>query len=156
MIEFRGKISEDCWRYLEKIGIRVVRIAGLLPAIVLLTIGIVAIIMWSWFFVVIALASIVFFIVAIFPKKCNVVDAPTRVTIKKNIIERDGVGAKNYASRELDAVKKVIDFGDWYYISFYFPRKDMSFVCQKDLIVEGTIEEFEQLFASRLVRAKNK
>lgn len=48
-------------------------------------------------------------------------------------------------------VKKVIDYGDFYDIVFCVPRW-RNCVCQKDLITQGTIEEFEQLFEDKIVR----
>ncbi len=49
-------------------------------------------------------------------------------------------------------VKKVIDFGEYFYL--YFSRWDASngLVCQKDLIIEGTIEDFEKLFEGKIKR----
>ena len=49
-------------------------------------------------------------------------------------------------------IKKVIDYGDYYYISFLYPHKIIGCVCQKDLMVQGTIEEFEDLFENYIVR----
>ena len=47
--------------------------------------------------------------------------------------------------------KKVVDMGDWYKIYFYFPHKSNIFLCQKDLIVQGTIEEFENIMYGKIV-----
>lgn len=85
-------------------------------------------------------------------KKGIIEDLPTRVTIDDEALRRYGNGEENYAGREIIDVKKVIDRGNFYEIIFYFPHKDCFFICQKNLIVEGTIEEFEELFADRLVR----
>ena len=54
--------------------------------------------------------------------------------------------------RDISDVKVVVDWGEWYDIIFYFPYKSVGFICQKDLIVEGTIEEFEKLFEDKIVR----
>ena len=67
-------------------------------------------------------------------------------------IRRYGEKEDNYAGKEVIDVKKVIDKGNFYIILFYFPHKDVNFICQKDLIVEGTIEEFEELFEGKIVR----
>ena len=48
-------------------------------------------------------------------------------------------------------IKKIEDYGDWYYIRFKFDIT-ASVVCQKNLIVEGTIEDFEKLFADKIIR----
>ena len=58
--------------------------------------------------------------------------------------------------RDISDVKVVVDWGEWYDIIFYFPYKSVGFICQKDLIVEGTIEEFEKLFEGKIIRKYKK
>lgn len=53
-------------------------------------------------------------------------------------------------SKDFDAVRAVVDYGDFYYLDLFVNVS--PFVCQKDLLVEDTIEEFEALFADRLTR----
>ena len=50
---------------------------------------------------------------------------------------------------------EVIDMGAWYKFKYNLTINVFT-VCQKDLIVEGTIEEFEELFADKLVRKETK
>ena len=49
-------------------------------------------------------------------------------------------------------VKKVIDQGDWYYITLKGGDMLDPIICQKDWLVEGTLEEFETLFKDKLIR----
>ena len=49
-------------------------------------------------------------------------------------------------------VKKVIDYCDWYDLRFSFSGRDLYFVCQKNLISKGTLEDFEALFEGKIVR----
>jgi len=60
-----------------------------------------------------------------------------------------------YKERKISDVKTITDHGGFYRIHFYFPNLSPSYLCQKDLLVEGTIEEFEKLFEGKIVR-KNK
>jgi len=63
---------------------------------------------------------------------------------------------------KISDVKLVIDAGDCYLFRFRrgFYKIDLSFygcmqwlfVCQKDLLVEGTLEEFEKLFSGKIVK----
>ena len=53
----------------------------------------------------------------------------------------------------IDSVYQVIDYGEWYYFKFNFGERDRFFVCQKSLLTEGTIEEFEKLFEDKIVSA---
>ncbi len=46
----------------------------------------------------------------------------------------------------------VIDYGDFYYIVFPFGKISDKFVCQKDLLTQGTLEEFEALFDGKIER----
>ena len=64
-------------------------------------------------------------------------------------------GIQRSETKNLDDIKKVVDMGDFYKIYFYFPHKSNLFVCQKDLIIKGTIEEFEELFSAKIMRKKN-
>lgn len=52
----------------------------------------------------------------------------------------------------LDTVAKVLHYGEWYYLVFNYSDRDQYFVCQKDLLVRGTIEEFEALFEGKIER----
>lgn len=56
--------------------------------------------------------------------------------------------------KPIKKIKKVLDEGDCYYI--IYGDINNSIVCQKDLLKEGTIEEFEALFQGKIVRKKIK
>ena len=73
-----------------------------------------------------------------FPKEIEVVDELTYITTK--------YGTR---SKQINNVKKVIDTGDSYFIIFYFP-KITTCLCQKDLLVKGTLGDFEQLFQDKI------
>ena len=52
----------------------------------------------------------------------------------------------------LDTVLKVLDYGEWYYLIFNYPDRDPYFVCQKNLLAQGTLTEFEALFEGKIER----
>lgn len=54
--------------------------------------------------------------------------------------------------RSIELVKKVYDYGEFYFISFYFGKTSCYFICQKSLLTQGTIEDFEKLFDGKIVR----
>ena len=54
--------------------------------------------------------------------------------------------------KSVSRVKRVIDCGEWYYIIFKFGDIGNSWVCQKDLLIQGTIEDFEKLFEGKIIR----
>lgn len=49
-------------------------------------------------------------------------------------------------------IKKVIDTGECYYIAFKGNDLHSSFIACKDLLVEGTLEEFEEIFSDKIVK----
>lgn len=55
--------------------------------------------------------------------------------------------------KSLVAIKFVIDRGEWYYLKLRFPKIG-GIICQKNLIVKGTIEEFESIFKNKLKEVK--
>lgn len=56
------------------------------------------------------------------------------------------------ATKPIKKIKKVVDFGEYYYL--YVCRWDASngIICQKDLLMEGSLEEFEKLFEGKIQR----
>jgi len=62
------------------------------------------------------------------------------------------VADKYVEYRLLSDVKQVRDFGEFYEIIFPFGKISEKFICQKDLLTIGTIEDFEKLFDGKIVR----
>ena len=48
-------------------------------------------------------------------------------------------------------IKKIKDYGDSYSITFQFPYKYPFCICQKDLLRQGTLTEFEKMFQNKIV-----
>jgi hypothetical protein len=153
MIEFYGELSEECKRYMQNTVSKIRYMTFPLLIVILCTPIIIAAIMWNWIFILGLLVTIPGSVFAVMPDKkgANLV-TPTRITIEQESMESEG--DKFYHSRNMSDVKKIIDLGGWYHIIFYFPHKSMYFVCQKNLIVKGTGEEFEKLFEGKIVRKK--
>ena len=51
---------------------------------------------------------------------------------------------------KIKSVKKIIDYGDFYFIAFspFLPISDI--VCQKDLLSKGSLDEFEKIFHEKI------
>ena len=60
---------------------------------------------------------------------------------------------KGNTAKDLSSVKEVKDYGDWYFISFGRKLLIIGYVCQKDLLVEGTLEDFERIFEGQIKKA---
>lgn len=74
------------------------------------------------------------------------------ITEKDLSIELRSNGKEVWRTRKISKVKKVLDCGEVYYIIFKFGDITNSWICQKNNIINGTIEEFESLFQTKLVK----
>lgn len=61
-------------------------------------------------------------------------------------------GGKVWRTRKLSRIKKILDCGEVYYIIFKFGDITNSWICQKGNIISGSIEEFESLFQSKIIK----
>ena len=150
MILFLGIRSDECVRFIYKKMKRIWMFSGL---IILLLIGTPIIIIAknnpiAIFYVIIPIVEFVFF--CFVPKMIIKKSYYNRIELSKEYLS-SGVGQK-YQLRDFSDVKIVKDWGLWYEIIFYFPYRSIDFICQKDLLVEGSIEEFEKLFEGLIVR----
>ena len=64
----------------------------------------------------------------------------------------ESIGETFHWVQMIDDVEYVIDYGLWYQINFIHTEKNLRFICQKDLLVQGTIEDFEKMFDGKLIR----
>jgi hypothetical protein len=155
MIEFKGNVSEECKVYLQKYFCKGASlscgISTLSMAIILATIGR----MWDWIIMLFILVPIIMTVFASIPSlavplKVLNLYLPKEIVLYDDYIEM--FAEKRASIRYYSDVKKVVDCGNWYHIIFSFPNKDSYFVCQKSLITQGSIEEFETLFAEKIVK----
>jgi hypothetical protein len=163
MIEFKGKLSAQCKKYLVdsswKIGLGAV-IAVCIPfGIFFIVLSIINDPMYLLTFI--PLAMMISFASLkpctkpyriLFGKNGKIFDGELEwhITVEEGMISAEGI--QRAETEYLDDIKKVVDMGDWYKIYFYFPHKSNIFIVQKDLITQGTIEEFESLLQDKIVR----
>ena len=151
MIEFRGKISNDCKKYIIKRAKLISFLASSLVASVFLIPFIFLTIKNLTFLIaVISLLFVPFISFIPIPEKSVNLLIPISIKIYDNKIQSNG-NKFNYL-RNIESVKKIIDYGEWYQIYFYYSKRCENFICQKDLIKVGTIEEFEKFFEGKIVR----
>lgn len=77
-------------------------------------------------------------------------DIPLRIEITDTTIKSE-CRKKKYVN-SLSNVSKVVDLGDFYSIRVNQCLEHARFMCKKDLLTQGTLEEFENLFADKMVR----
>lgn len=163
MIEFKGRLSNKCKEYVIKsswqLGFFIV-IAVCIPFIIL---SIVLSIKDDciYLLILIPVALLIFFASLkpgtkayrkLYGKNGKIYDGELtwHISIEGDIIFAEGI--QRSETKYLSNVKKVVDMGDWYKVYFYFPYKSNLFICQKDLIIQGTIEDFENLFSEKIIR----
>ena len=78
---------------------------------------------------------------------------PKRIYIKDECIicEADSFVERRY----IEDAKKLRDHGDFYEICFPMGRYSEKFICQKDLLSKGSLEEFELLFRDKITKSKD-
>ena len=151
MIKFNGQINGECLKFVSKkqkafydvLAIIVVFIIFVIPTVIF------SILYGLWLLFILFLSP---FFMFVFSRVDNDVSAllPINVEISEGVIEMENAMGKRM--RPLDDIKKVIDYGDWYVIKFNNPKKDRFFICQKDLLVKGNLEDFERLFNGKIIR----
>ena len=159
MIEFKGELSENSKMRLLKDQVKIY-IASML--LVYLVIGGGALIIalscefmflfWTTMLAITILCVLCIIIPFVWREK------ELKYLIYKNIIV-DTDDEYIYVTREcdnhtfsirFDEITKIIENEEYYYIKKEF--KLDGYVCQKDLITEGSIEEFEEIFNDLIVK----
>ena len=110
----------------------------------------------AWFFrtLILIMMPVVIIGIIVVPNK-HIALLPERLLIdtdERTIVSQ--TKGMNETFKILDNTTKVEDHGDYY--AFYFGNRvsGLGFIAQKDLITQGTIEEFEEIFEEVLVRVK--
>ena len=157
MIEFNGDITGNCKKYMLKRSSNLGRMAGLTVAILFGIPAIIISIVWDWIFIISLPVLVLFvFLAGARPdQKTHSSILPNKVSItsKNKIISESEVF---HYTRSIVDVKEIVDFGEWYHIFFYFEQRNGHFVCQKNLLSKGSIDEFEKLFEGKIIRKNNK
>jgi hypothetical protein len=151
MFEFKGKLSEECENFLYNKQKRmeliscscigaVVSVIIIISAILVSPIILIGLI-WSALFVLIPLLP--------FTKKSFLQHMPNRIVFD---FDKDTIfysSEKNKDSFNISQIEKILDYGNFYHLIFE-PVPDSYYVLQKDLMVKGTIEEFEKCFNDKI------
>lgn len=150
MVEFKGQPTGKCKDYMLKKEAKFSFIGGLIPSIIVGIFAVIAALSYHpIFFIGLIVAAIVPILSGLKPPRSSYgLILPSRITIENNIIVCEG--EKFSYDAEIEDIIKVIDFGEWY--QMYLTDKNGRFVCQKSLLVSGSIEEFEKLFDGKIER----
>lgn len=146
MIIFEGKLSGQALKHCSKKGVREI-------IIVLSIISIIILFVWCSLFGLnlgvlcpITILAALFIACLLASKKLSVfIFKITIDPVEKTIVYE----AKNEEEHffMFDDIESVYDYGEYY----HFWQGDL-FICQKSLITQGTLEEFERLFEGKIIR----
>ena len=151
MIEFEGRLTgaeEKRFYQKEKSFIRICALIGIsmmLSTFVLVRLpGTLAYIPWG--------CAVALFLLTFlpYPKKEREKMIPRKISIVDDTMTVQT--NRSVESRYVDDVKSVRDYGEYYDLIFPYGKVSYSFVCQKDLLVQGTLAEFEALFEGKIER----
>lgn len=154
MIVFEGKLSEQSKKAINK-NLTLLKFVSMIITSVIVAIPITFLVIKDDLIWAVAYAFIPVLLIGgslPVPKKNEYLFCPTRILIDSSSNELYVILNNNKITRHFDDIVRVNDFGEHYKIKFKFPHKSIYFLCQKDLIVQGTLEEFETLFQDKLVQ----
>lgn len=160
MIEFQGIYSESSKKFCLRLqSMRALSVV--VPIICLFAIVdiVISVILDLWVCIIFLFPLILlapFAMIAPYLEKQKYLQGmlPDKVIISKEA----GVSAfwkDDSFTRPLDSVKKIVSTGEQFLFVFYNPKRT-DIICQQDLLVEGTLEEFENIFAGKIVRKLKK
>lgn len=148
MIRFEGYRSKETMRYVTNVGLKV-----FIPLGFLVLIPCIFIIIFCNDTVIKIILCVPFVLcsplVASYP--ILAVKTEKKLSYLKFEVDYEYYGG-TYGIGEIENIKAVMDYGDFYKI---VRSLKANCIIQKDLIVEGTIEEFEELFHDKIVRKQN-
>ncbi len=156
MIVFEGQLENEALKYFCKKYVRLFQIIFVISLIMVTPFMVKLASALSFAAVRLVLTSIAILIVVSlvgFPVLYKVKGqdlSPKKVYIRDDII--CSVLKDNVDTRILEDVKDVYDYGTFYDV--VFTKAISNFVCQKDLLTKGTLEEFEELFKDKIVRVE--
>ncbi len=152
MIEFDGYLTGDAEKHFWKQSSGLFLKFFLFGLLVCIPPCITGIRSNFWFpFYLLFICFVMILIVLYLPKTKK-----SRSMTPKKIYFEDGyiicIADQYTESRSISDVKKVRDFGKFYELVFPFGKSSEKFICQKVLLVKGSLEEFEALFPNKLER----
>ncbi len=152
MIVFEGPMSGECRKYLLRRNAKISFIGGLITSIIFIIPTVILalkvdLILLFFLFVLIPFP----FLVALRPREIYYpIIFPSKITIDTQTREMTIQSSQFCAESSIDEVVKVMDKGEWYLICV--ESNDRQFVCQKDLLTNGTLDEFEEIFRDKIIK----
>lgn len=152
MIIFEGQISGECKKGVFRRSAKFAFFGGLMSSIIFSIPTIIVAITLHWLALLFFLILIPLpFLATITPNEKDLPTfLPSKVTIDTKAGEIIAESSRFCTDAYIDDVVKVLDYGEWYLIDV--GDRDGRFICQKDLLTSGTLEEFEEIFKDKICR----
>ena len=161
MFEFKGTISTEAekhmWKQEKLFGVFLlyIGITLVLPIVVLISSGLKEILEFEIWKVLLPYCSLYIIVplIALIPKNEKEKEKyRTQMVFSDDeyIVSIQGNGEEE--CKCLSDVKSCIDYGEFYQLMFPIGNISYSFICQKNLLTKGTLEEFESLFEGKIIR----
>lgn len=157
MFEFYGKLSDEVLKKSSRQQNKFISILFFIISLSSIGIGVFFLIFDVSIFLKLLPATLLFIIITIAlflcPPKSAIYKFPRKIifNFQENIIKQEieQLNSKPYI-RKLSDIKTIYNFKDYYFITF---KKDISdnLVCQKDLLVLGSLQHFENLFEDKII-----
>ena len=152
MIEFNGYLTGSAEKYFFEKSTYLGRMYLMFGIIAMLPVAIFLAIQIDFLFVggMYCLAAITYLVLSFIPKSKK---KKLSVTPKRICIDKDSMTChadKYVESKFVKDVKQVLEFEEFYEIQFPFGNISDKFICQKDLLVKGSLAEFEELFEGKI------
>lgn len=160
MIEFKGNLSEHTLKFYHKRFIK----ENLSSSMFFFVMCIPACTFLFSFIMplkyIVCIVFPIFFLVAILLPYLKLKLSKDRL-VPEHITINDGViicvKDKFTDSLNIEQIKAVKDYGEYYTLTVAgFFRPSAHLICQKDLLTQGTIEEFEALFTDKIKKISQK
>ena len=156
MIEFNGKLTGNAKKFFYKKTVCMAIFVMLIGSFIGMMTTIIA---WYFYFSIFdfyyILAGIcVVATLSLLP--CAMFFSKKIITQKVTITEKLIYSKTGFRTKKIlkSDVKKVYDYGEYYYIVANFLNHSSIFVCQKDLLSKGTLKDFEMLFSGKIKEHK--
>ena len=153
MIEFNGRLTGEAnARFFEKTRTQTQKISSIVMLVFFGPVSLIQAFKNHHYFMLtsVFLIWLMIFLSAYIPLSTKEKEKiiPRRVFIYEGVIT--SVSNKQQVSNSLDKVKEVLDCKTYYEIVFGLGESGVGFICQKDLLSQGTLEEFEALFEGKM------
>ena len=160
MIEFNGVLSQEAQNFFWRESAKNMRKILVIPAILFLLIILYVALLTKYWALLVGYVVFCFLVslLLLLPKgkKERARFARVRIYIDGEYIvyQNEALQATGVYEEFLliSDAESLVDFGNFYYISFPPGKRSEKFICQKDLLVKGTIKEFEALFDGKIIR----